>query len=210
MSTVHTIISMKLSEGNEAAYLSWLQDDAPVLARVFARVGIHSKVVMMSGSRLLAHYEADTPTAVAEAFQSPEAVAMLTGRLGALLDPEVPPSFYTEELRWTQSVPGPLKRAAIAMSLKPGQEAAYLEWVRNTAKNQFGDLWARYDIALKEVLVNGINVVSYYVIKDPAKILPSFGEPEAIAALQGGLGAMLDIGDSKPPTFYSEVFAWHD
>lgn len=210
MNKVHTVISMKVADGNEQAYLSWLHDDAPVLARVFARVGIHSKVVMMNGSRLLAHYESDGPTAVAEAFQSPEAVAMLTGRLGALLDPSEPPCFYSEELRWTQSVAGPLQHAAIAMSLKPGQESAYLEWVRNTAKSQFADLWARYDIALKEVLVNGSNVVSYYIIKDPSRILPSFGEPEAIAALQGGLGSMLDINENRPPAFYSQVFVWRD
>jgi hypothetical protein len=210
MTSVHTIVAMKVTEGNEQAYLAWLRDDAPVLAKVFGRVGIHSKVVMMSGPYILAHYEADTPSAVGEAFQTPEAVSMLTGRLGALLDPAVAPDFYSEELRWTQDVSGSLNCAAISMNLKPGKETAYLDWVRNSAKTQFNDLWARYDIALKEVFVCGSKVVSYYVIKDPSRILPSFGEPEAIAALQTGLGELLDIDENKPPTFYSQVFTWHD
>lgn len=210
MSKVHSVVSMKVKDGNEQAYLDWLNDDAPVLAKVFGRTGIHSKVVLMNGPYILAHYEADTAAAVGEAFQTPEAVAMLTGRLGALLDPAVPPNFFAEELRWTQEVSGPLQRAAIALNLKSGQESAYLDWVRNRARHQFHDLWSRYDIALKEVLVSGANVVSYYVIKDPSRILPSFGEPEAIAAMQQGLGNLLDIDETKPPAFFSEVFAWHD
>lgn len=76
MSKVHSVVSMKVKEGNEQAYLDWLQDDAPVLARVFARTGIHGKVVLTNGPYVLAHYEADTSTAVGEAFQTPEAVAM--------------------------------------------------------------------------------------------------------------------------------------
>lgn len=210
MSKVHSVVSMKVKDGNEQAYLDWLKDDAPVLARVFGRTGIHGKVVLTNGPYILAHYEADTPMAVGEAFQTPEAVAMLTGRLGALLDPAVAPTFYNEELRWTREVTGPLHRAAIALNLKPGKETEYLDWVHNRARGQFNDLWSRYDIALKEVLVSGGQVVSYYVIRDPARILPSFGEPEAIAAMQAGLGELLDISDSKPPMFFSEVFAWHD
>lgn len=210
MSKIHTVVSMKVQDGNEQAYLSWLNDDAPVLAKVFGRTGIHGKVVLMNGPYILAHYEADTPMAVGEAFQTPEAVAMLTGRLGALLDPAVPPGFYTEELRWTRDIEGPLQRAAIALNLKPGKEAAYLDWVRNRARGQFHDLWSRYDIALKEVLVSGGQVVSYYVIRDASKILPSFGDPEAIAAMQSGLGELLDISDTRPPMFFNQVFAWHD
>lgn len=210
MSRHHIGVQMKVKEGNEQAYLAWLADDAPVLARVFGRVGIHSKTVLMNGTHIIAHYGADSPAAVGEAFQTPEAVAMLTGRLGALLDPGFAPIFYAEELRWTRDVPGPLKRAAIALNLKAGQEANYLDWVRNRARVQFNDLWGRFDIGLKEVLVSGTNVISYYEIRDPSRILPSFGEPEAIAAMQAGLGAMLDIDESRPPAFFSEVFHWHD
>jgi len=151
MSKHHIGVQMKVKDGNEKAYLDWLADDAPVLAKVFGRVGIHSKTVLTNGSYIIAHYGADSPAAVGEAFQTPEAVAMLTGRLGALLDPSFAPIFYGEELRWTKAVPGPLKRAAIALNLKAGQEAAYLDWVRNRAKAQFNDLWGRFDIGLKEV-----------------------------------------------------------
>ncbi len=208
MSQIHSIVSMKVKDGSEGGYLSWLRDDAPVLARIFARVGIRSKVVLTNGPWVLAHYGADSAGAVEAAFQQPEAVAMLTGRLGALLDPAEPPSFYREELRWTQPVGGELKRAAISLSLKSGQEERYLDWVRNRAKGQFGALWSRYDIGLKEVLVSGRNVVSYYEIRDPARILPSFGEPEAIAALQSDLGGLLDIDADKPPVLFQEVFHW--
>lgn len=210
MSKCHVGVQMKVKEGNEKAYLEWLADDAPVLAKVFGRVGIHSKTVLMSGSYVIAHYGSDSPSAVGEAFQTPEAVAMLTGRLGALLDPGFAPIFYNEELRWTQSVSGPLQRAAIALNLKPGQETNYLDWVRNRAKSQFNALWARFEIGTKEVLVSGSNVISFYEIKDPSRILPSFGEPEAIAAMQSDLGGMLDISADKPPAFFTEQFHWHD
>ena len=210
MSKHHIGVQMKVQAGNEQGYLSWLADDAPVLAKVFGRVGIHSKTVLMNGPYIIARYGADTPGALGEAFQSPEAVAMLTGRLGALLDPAFAPIFYAEELHWTKPVAGPLKRAAIALNLKPGQDANYLDWVRNRAKSQFNDLWSRFDIGTKEVLVSGGNVISYYEIKDPSRILPSFGEPEAIAAMQSDLGTMLDIAADKPPAFFSEVFHWQD
>lgn len=210
MSKHHVGVQMKVKDGNEQAYLEWLADDAPVLAKVFGRVGIHSKTVLTSGTHVIAHYGADSPSAVGEAFQTPEAVAMLTGRLGALLDPGFAPIFYNEELRWIRSVPGPLQRAAIALNLKPGQEENYLDWVRNRAKSQFNDLWARFDIGLKEVLVSGSNVISFYEIQDPSRILPSFGEPEAIAAMQSDLGGMLDISAEKPPAFFTEQFHWHD
>lgn len=210
MSKHHIGVQMKVQDGNEKAYLDWLADDAPVLAKVFGRVGIHSKTVLMNGSHIIAHYGADTPSAVGEAFQTPEAVAMLTGRLGALLDPGFAPIFYNEELRWTQSVSGPLQRAAIALNLKPGQETNYLDWVRNRAKSQFTSLWARFEIGTKEVLVSGSNVISFYEIQDPSRILPSFGEPEAIAAMQSDLGGMLDISADKPPAFFTEQFHWHD
>ncbi len=210
MSRHHIGVQMKVKDGNEQTYLAWLADDAPVLAKVFGRVGIHSKTVLMNGSHIIAHYGADSPAAVGEAFQTPEAVAMLTGRLGALLDPTFAPIFYAEELRWTKAVPGPLQRAAIALNLKPGQEANYLDWVRNRAKAQFNDLWGRFDIATKEVLVSGSNVISFYEIKDPSRILPSFDEPEAIAAMQSDLGTMLDIAADKPPAFFTEAFHWHD
>jgi len=210
MSKYHVGVQMKVKEGNEKAYLEWLADDAPVLAKVFGRVGIHSKTVLTSGAHIIAHYGSDSPSAVGEAFQTPEAVAMLTGRLGALLDPGFAPIFYNEELRWTQSVSGPLQRAAIALNLKPGQETNYLDWVRNRAKSQFNDLWARFEIGTKEVLVSGSNVISFYEIKDPSRILPSFGEPEAIAAMQSDLGGMLDISADKPPAFFTEQFHWHD
>jgi hypothetical protein len=48
------------------------------------------------------------------------------------------------------------------------------------------------------------------VIRDASKILPSFGDPEAIAAMQAGLGELLDISDTRPPMFFNQVFAWHD
>ena len=210
MSQHHIGVQMKVQDGKEKAYLEWLADDAPVLAKVFGRTGIHSKTVLMNGPYIIAHYGADTPAAVDEAFQTPEAVAMLTGRLGALLDPAFAPIFYAEELRWTKPVSGPMQRAAIALDLKPGQEANYLDWVRNRAKTQFDDLWGRFDIGLKEVLVSGGNVISFYEIKDPSRILPSFGEPEAIAAMQSDLGSMLDIAPDKPPAFFTEAFHWHD
>ncbi len=210
MSKVRTMLSMRVKAGSEAAYRAWPASAIGELAKVFARTGVHEKVVMMSGQTVLAHYESDASGAVEAAFQTPEAAAMMQGSLGQLLDFSSPPVFYREELCWESAVPGPMKRAAIALNLKAGQEARYLDWLRNRAKAQFGPLWSRFDIARKEVLVNGLNVVSFYVIRDPSRILPSFGEPEAIAAMQSELGTILDIDATKPPLLCDEIFYWHD
>jgi hypothetical protein len=210
MAKVHTMLSMKVKAGSEAAYRAWPASAIGELSKVFARTGIHEKVVMMSGQTVLAHYESDAPGAVEAAFQSPEATAMMAGSLGQMLDFSSPPVFYKEELCWESGVSGPLKRAAIALNLKAGQETRYLDWVRNRAKGQFDALWKRFDVARKEVLVNGLNVVSFYVIRDPSRILPSFGEPEAIAAMQADLGTILDIDATKPPLLCDEIFYWHD
>lgn len=208
MSIVRSALTMAVKPGNEAAYVEWLRRSLAALEPVYARTGVRSKAVLMAGPRLIAVYEADRPGAVEQAFAQPESLAMLSGELGQLLDTSFTPRSYASELVWRSSVNYAPRHVALILEVKAGQEARYLDWVRNTATRQFEAVWRRAQLGLKEVLVSGNSVIAHYECRDAASVLATFGEPESIDAMATNLGPLLELDPARPPTVYEEVLTW--
>jgi hypothetical protein len=205
---IRTALALGVRPGSEQAYLDWLGSSMSALAPVYARTGIRSKAVMMAGQQLIAVYEADRPGAVDAAFAQPESLEMLSGRLGELLDPALAPRSYESVLTWRAPVAYTPRHVALMMNLKAGQGPAYLEWVRDTAVSQFEAVWRRFDLGLKEVLVNGESVIAHYECRDSASVLATFGEPEAVEAMTTNLGPLLDLDPAQPLAVFEEIFRW--
>lgn len=208
MTIIRSALTMAVRPGAESAYRDWLRDSMSALEPVYARTGVLSKALMMSGPRIVAVYEHDRPGAVEAAFAQPESVAMLSGQLGALLDPAVAPRSYESLLVWRNPVTYPPRHVALALDIKPGTEETYRDWVRNTATRQFDAVWRRFELGLKEVLISGTSVIAHYECRDSASVLATFGEPEAIAAMQTNLGPLLDLRPGDPIAPFEEVVTW--
>jgi len=208
MANIRTALTLAVRPGSEQDYLDWLRGSMSALAAIYARTGVRSKAVMMAGQQLVAVYEADRPGAVEAAFAQPESIEMLSGPLGALLDPAVAPRSYESVLTWRAPVAYSPRHVALIMNLKAGQGQPYLEWVRNTAVAQFEAVWRRFDLAVKEVLISGESVIAHYECRDSASVLATFGEPEAIEAMTTNLGPLLDLDPTQPLAVFEEVFSW--
>lgn len=208
MAIIRTALTMAVKAGSEPAYLDWLRGAIGALEPVYARTGVLSKAVMTSGRQIIALYEHDRPGAVESAFAQPESVAMLSGELGALLDPAVAPRFYESILVWRNRISYAPRHVALLLDIKPGTEAPYRDWVKNTATRQFDAVWRRFDLGLKEVLISGTSVIAHYECRDSASVLATFGEPEAIEAMQTNLGPLLDLRPGEPIAPFEEVLTW--
>lgn len=209
MAQVHSAVALDVLPGREQAYLDWVRGCPRVLGPVYARTGIHRKVVLMAGRQVIAYYEADRAGAVEAAFSTPEAASEFAGTLGALLDPAAPPAFFAEELCWEQPVTYAPRHIALKARIKPGREAAYLDWARHGATPQFEAVWRRAGIARKAVLVNGNTAIAYYHCRDLASVLDTFAQPEAHAAMASNLGTLLESNPGETPAVFEEVFSWH-
>jgi hypothetical protein len=208
MTIIRTALTMAVKPGAESAYRDWLRDSISALEPVYARTGVLSKALMMSGPRIVAVYEHDRPGAVEAAFAQPESVAMLSGQLGALLDPAVAPRSYESLLVWRNPVTYSPRHVALALDIKAGTEETYRDWARNTATRQFDAVWRRFELGLKEVLISGTSVIAHYECRDSASVLATFGEPEAIEAMQTNLGPLLDLSPGDPIAPFEEVVTW--
>jgi len=208
MATIRTALTMAVKPGSEPAYIDWLRGSIGALEPVYARTGIRSKALLMAGPRIMAVYEADRAGAVEAAFAEPESVAMLNGALGALLDPTVAPRSHDSALVWRAPVSYVPRHVALMLNIKVGQEAPYLDWVRNTATKQFEAVWRRHELALKEVLISGTSVIAHYECRDSGSVLATFGEPEAIEAMMTNLGPLLEYDPTQPVAVFEEVFTW--
>jgi len=208
MTKFRTALTLKVLPGREDAYLEWLTGSMPVLGPVFARTGICEKVVLMADQCLIAHYEADRPGAVEAAFSAPEAVELLAGPLAALLDPTVGPVFHPGVLAWTMPVNYSPRRVALMLSIKAGQEAAYLTWAQDHATQQCEAAWKRHELARAELLISERSVVAYYECRDSAGVLKTFREPELTAAMPANLGPLLELDAAQPLKVFDEIFIW--
>jgi hypothetical protein len=208
MAIIRTALTMAVKPGSEPAYLDWLRGSIGALEPVYARTGVLSKAVMMAGPQIIAVYEHDRPGAVEAAFAQPESAEMMAGSLGALLDPSVAPRFYESLLVWRNPAGKAARHVALRLAIKPGTEAPYRDWAKNAAARQFDAVWRRFDLALKEVLISGTSVISHYECRDSASVLATFGEPEAIEAMQTNLGPLLDLRPGEPITPFEEVLTW--
>jgi hypothetical protein len=208
MASIHSAVALDVLPGREQAYLDWVRGCPRTLGPVYARTGIHRKVVLMAGRQVIAYYEADRPGAVEAAFATPEAAKEFAGTLGALLDPASAPAFFAEELCWEQPVAYQPRHVALKAHIRPGREAEYLDWARNGAVRQFDAVWRRAGIARKAVLVNGSTAIAYYHCRDSASVLDTFVQPEAHEAMKTNLGALLESNPGQAPAVFEEVFIW--
>lgn len=208
MTIVRTAVELAVKPGAESVYLEWLRNCPTTLGPVYARTGIRTKAVVMSGRHAIAHYEADRPGAVEAAFGSPEAAAEFAGEFGTLLDPTVAPTFYQGVLAWESSQGYAPRHVALRLDLKPGAEAHYLEWVRTRLTNEFEGVWRRAELARKEVLVSGTKVVAFYQAKDSRSVLGTFATPEAAESMRTTLAPLLDLDPAGAMQVFEEVFVW--
>lgn len=208
MPTHRTAVSLTVLPGAEAQYLDWLRGCLRTLGPVYARLGIRRKAVVMSGRNAIAHYEADRPGAVEEAFASSEAAQEFAGRLGQLVDFSSPPMTYHGVLHWARPVAYGARHVALTLRLKAGAERTYLDWVRDRLTPDFEQIWRDADLARKEVLVSGRHVIAFYEARDSASVLSTFAQPFSQEVMTNFLGALLDPDPSAPQAPHEEVFVW--
>lgn len=208
MPTYRTAVALDVLPGAEAGYLDWVRGCLHTLGPVYARTGIRRKAVVMSGRHVIAHYEADREGAVEEAFASPEAGAEFAGTLGRLVDFTRPPRTHHGVLHWDRPVEYAPKHVALTLRLKEGAEPSYLEWVRTRLTPDFEQIWRDADLARKEVLVSGREVVAFYEARDSASVLSTFAQPKSAQVVESFLGALLDPDPNGATAPYEEVFVW--
>jgi hypothetical protein len=210
MPTYRTAVALDLRPGSEAAYLDWLRTTPRVLGPVYARTGIRRKAVVMSAHHVVAHYESDREGAVEAAFASPEAAREFEGPLGALVDFSRPPATFHGVLHWAQPVQYAPRHVALTLRLKEEAIGTYLTWVRERLTPDFEPIWREADLARKEVLVSGRNVVAFYEARDSASVLSTFAQPKSVEVMQTFLGALLDPDPAGATTPFEEVFVWSE
>jgi hypothetical protein len=98
-----------------------------------------------------------------------------------------------------------IHRTAVALSVKPGSEAAYLAWLRDCPR-VLGAVYARTGIRKKAVVMSGPHVIAHYEADRPGAVEAAFASPEAGAEFAGAFGQLLDPGVG--PTMYQGVLAW--
>jgi hypothetical protein len=208
MTIFRTAVALDVKPGHEPAYLDWVRGCIRTLGPVYARTGITRKAVVMQGRHVIAHYEAQRPGAVEEAFASPEAATEFAGVLGAITDFSSPPQTFHGVLHWARAVSYAPKHVALTLRLKAGAEPTYLEWVQNRLTPDFDGIWRDADLARKEVLVSGRHVIAFYEARDSASVLSTFARPESVRVMESFLGALLDPDPERPMVPYEEVFLW--
>jgi hypothetical protein len=176
---------------------------------VYARHGIQAKTVLMAGRRFIAHYEAEEADSVLKAFSDPESIAILEGELAGVLDrEEASPVLYDEIFAWSAPRPGSFERAGLVLTIRPGQETAYREWLESGVLDQLEEIWIRNEIYRHDVLAAGTSLVAYYECRSRFNVLKAFREPESLAMLIGQLSPILDLDPHTPLSLFQQVYAW--
>jgi L-rhamnose mutarotase len=202
-------VVLKVKPDREGAYREWLEQPIEQLEDVYARHGVHAKTVLMAGRRFIAHYEADEKEGVQRAFSDPESAAILQGELADILDlEEKEPTFYEEIFAWSVPRPGPFERAGLVLTIKPGHEEAYRDWLASGVLEELEKIWHRNEIYRHDVLAAGTSLVAYYECKSRFNVLKAFREPEALVMLLGQLSQILDLDPHTPLSLFQEVYAW--
>jgi hypothetical protein len=208
MTTVRTAVALDIKPGHEPDYVDWVLNCLRTLRPVYERTGITRKAVVMQGRHVIAHYESTRAGAVEEAFASPEAAQEFAGKLGSITDFSSPPQTFHGVLHWSRPVGYRPTHVALTLRLKAGAEQTYLDWVNGRLTADFEGIWRDADLARKEVLVSGRNVVAFYEARDSASVLSTFARPESARVMETFLGALLDPDPDRPMLPYEQVFAW--
>jgi antibiotic biosynthesis monooxygenase (ABM) superfamily enzyme len=98
-----------------------------------------------------------------------------------------------------------IHRTAVALSVKPGCEAAYLDWLR-ACPRVLGGVYARTGIRKKAVVMSGPHVIAHYEADRADAVEAAFASPEAGAEFAGAFGQLLD--PAVGPTMFHGVLAW--
>lgn len=209
-STERSAVVLRIAPGREADYRAWLDErSADALADVHARHGIRAQTVLTAGRRLIVHYEADGKECVPSAFVDPAWAALLEGELAGVLEMgDGAPALHEEIFTWSMPAPGPWERAGLLLSVRPGQEAAYREWLASDAIEELATIWTRNDIYRHDVLAAGTSVVAYYECRSRFNVLKAFREPEALIMLLGQLAPILELDPHTPMSLFEEVSSW--
>lgn len=98
-----------------------------------------------------------------------------------------------------------ITRSVLTMSVLPGREAAYIDWLRGCPA-LLGPIYARTGVREKVVLISGQDLVVHYEADRPESVMEAFADPIAVAEMGGPLSTLLD--SAVPPGFYSSELAW--
>jgi hypothetical protein len=100
----HVALRLDLKPGAETQYLAWVRERlTPDFEGVWRRAALAQKEVLVSGTRVIAFYQARDSASVLDTFAQPESVRALETTLGPLLDldPAKPMQVYEEVFVWT-------------------------------------------------------------------------------------------------------------
>lgn len=98
-------------------------------------------------------------------------------------------------------------RTALTMTLQPGAEAGYRQWLAS-AIDELAVVYARTGVLSKTVMLAGSTLISHYEVEKPDSVAQAFAQPEAVAMLSGPLARLLDL--SVPSNFYENLLTWRN
>jgi hypothetical protein len=99
----HVALRLDLKPGAEERYLDWVRQRlTPDFEGAWKRADLARKEVLISGSKVIAFYQARDSASVLQTFAEPESVRALETTLGPLLDldPAKPMAVYEEVFVW--------------------------------------------------------------------------------------------------------------
>ena len=199
----------RVKPDQEDAYGAWLEASAEQLDDLHRRYGIRAKTVLTAGRRFIEHYEADQTEAVLSLLSDPDWVSMRDDQLADVLDEsEATPAVHEEIFAWSVASSGSVERAGLVLTIRPGEEAAYREWLESGVLEELERIWNRNEIYRHDVLAAGTSLVAYYECKSRFNVLKAFREPEALAMLIEQLSAILELDPHTPLSLFQEVYAW--
>ena len=188
----------RAAAGREAELRAGSRALAGGSARSLEQHGVRELNVLMTGPRVIAHLEGETREGIDAALEE------LAPSLEALGEER---TLHEEVFAWSEPAPGPFERAGLILSIKPGQEQAYLDWLGG-ARADLEPIWKRNAIYRHDVLVSGTSVVAYYECGSRYDVLKAFREPEALVVLFTQLAPILDLDPTAPMNVYEEAFSW--
>jgi hypothetical protein len=193
----------------ENAYSAWLEASAEQLGDLYTRHGVRAKTVLTAGRRFIEHYEADQKEALLGVLSDPDWVSMLEDELADVLEEaEATPALHEEIFAWSVPPSSSFEHAGLVLTIRPGQEAAYREWLESDVLEELERIWNRNEIYRHDVLAAGTSLVAYYECKSRFNVLKAFREPEALVMLIEQLSPILELDPHTPLSLFQEVYAW--
>jgi hypothetical protein len=171
------------------------------LPEACARTALEELTILVAGSSEVAHYEAAEPDVVADLLAIPSAARIVPASdAGAL---------YDEIFTWeTSNERGTVERAALLLTLQPGKEQAYRDWLESGVLSTLETIWMRNNIWRHDVLARGTSLIAYYECESRFNVLKAFREPEALMMLTADLSGLMILDPYVPFALHEEKFFW--